>query len=81
MSKDDNWILRYYQMIKDGSVTVSRWICLLYERIIKDLEEKAYFFDQKKANKVIAFFENFCHHSKGKLAPKLVKLEIWQKAL
>ena len=62
-------------------MTVSRWICLLYERIIKDLEEKAYFFDQKKANKVIAFFENFCHHSKGKLAPKLVKLEIWQKAL
>ena len=68
-------------MIKDGSVTVSRWIRLLYERIIKDLEEKAYFFDQKKANKVIAFFENFCHHSKGKLAPQLVKLEIWQKAL
>ena len=77
----DNWILRYYQMIEDGSVTVGHWIRLLYERIIADLEAKAYYFDQKKANKAIRFFEKFCHHSKGKLAPQLVKLETWQKAL
>ena len=77
----ENWILRYYQMIEDGSVTVGHWIRALYERIISDLEEKKYFFDQKKANKAIRFFEKFCHHSKGKLAPQLVKLETWQKAL
>jgi phage terminase large subunit-like protein len=77
----ENWILRYYQAIEDGSVTVGHWIRLLYERIISDLEAKAYFFDQKKANKAIRFFESFCHHSKGKLAPQLVKLELWQKAL
>jgi len=68
-------------MIEDGSVTVGHWIRLLYERIISDLENKVYFFDQKKANKAIRFFEMFCHHSKGKLAPQLVKLETWQKAL
>ena len=77
----ENWILRYYQAIEDGSVTVGHWIRLLYERIISDLENKVYFFDQKKANKAIRFFENFTHHSKGKLAPQLVKLEAWQKAL
>jgi len=77
----ENWILRYYQAIEDGSVTVGHWIRLLYERIISDLENKVYFFDQKKANKAIRFFESFCHHSKGKLAPQLVKLEAWQKAL
>ena len=77
----ENWILRYYQAIEDGSVTVGHWIRLLYERIISDLEAKTYFFDQKKANKAIRFFESFCHHSKGKLAPQLVKLELWQKAL
>ena len=76
-----NWILRYYQMIEDGSVTVGHWIRLLYEKIIQDLENKEYFFDQKKANKAIRFFESFCHHSKGKLAPQLVKLEPWQKAM
>ena len=77
----ENWILRYYQMIEDGSVTVGRWIRMLYERIIADLEAKEYFFDQKKANRAVRFFESFCHHSKGKLAPQLVKLEVWQKAL
>ena len=77
----ENWILKYYQAIEDGSVTVGHWIRLLYERIVSDLEEKAYFFDQKKANRAIRFFESFCHHSKGKMAPKLVKLEAWQKAL
>ena len=77
----DNWILKYYQMIEDGSVTVGHWVRLLYERIISDLENKEYFFDQKKANKAVNFFEKFCHHSKGRLAPQLVKLEIWQKAL
>ena len=77
----ENWILRYYQQIEDGSVTVGRWIRMLYERIIADLEAKEYFFDQKKANRAVRFFESFCHHSKGKLAPQLVKLEVWQKAL
>jgi phage terminase large subunit-like protein len=81
MADSENWILKYYQAIKDGSVTVGHWIRLLYERIIQDLENRVYFFDQKKANRVISFFENFCHHSKGKLAPQLVKLELWQKAL
>ena len=82
MSKSaENWILRYYQQIEDGSVTVGRWIRMLYERIIADLEAKEYFFDQKKANRAVRFFESFCHHSKGKLAPQLVKLEVWQKAL
>ena len=77
----ENWILKYYQMIEDGSVTVGQWIRLLYSRIIQDLENKEYFFDQKKANRVIDFFEKFTHHSKGSLAPQLVKLEPWQKAL
>ena len=62
-------------------MTVGHWIRLLYERIISDLENKVYFFDQKKANKAVRFFEKFCHHSKGRLAPQLVKLEMWQKAL
>ena len=62
-------------------MTVGQWIRLLYSRIIQDLENKEYFFDQKKANRVIDFFEKFTHHSKGALAPQLVKLEPWQKAL
>ena len=34
----NNYILAYYQQIEDGTVTVGKWIRLLYERIIQDLE-------------------------------------------
>lgn len=78
---NENWILKYYQAIQDGSVVVGKWIRMLYERIITDLENKEYFFDMKKANKAIRFFESFVHHSKGKLSPQLVRLETWQKSL
>mgnify|MGYP002516441473 CR=1 FL=1 len=77
----DNYIFRYYQKIKDGSIITGKWIVLLYEYIIRGLEEKAFEFDQKKANRAIEFIETQCRHSEGKLAPNLLKLELWQKAL
>ena len=76
----DNWILKYYQHIKDGTITAGAWIHLLYERIIQGLEKKSFFYDQKRAEKAISFLESFMHHSKGHLAPQLVVLEEWQKA-
>ena len=77
---DQNWILTYYQHINDGTITAGKWIHLAYEMIIKGLEKRSFYFDQKKANKVIRFIETFTHHSKGVLAPQLIKLEEWQKA-
>ena len=77
----DNSILAYYQAIKDGSEIVGRWILLLYTWIIKGLENKAFFYDAKKANRAISYVENFCRHHEGALAPELIKLEPWEKAL
>lgn len=77
----DNSILAYYQAIKDGSEIVGRWIQLLYAWIINGLQEKAFFYDAKKANRAISFVENFCRHHEGALAPELIKLEPWEKAL
>ena len=77
----DNSILSYYQAIKDGSEIVGRWIQLLYTNIVQGLEKKLYYYDAKKANKAITFVENFCRHHEGKLAPQLIILEPWQKAL
>ena len=77
----DNWIYTYYQGIKDGTYTVGKWITLVYERVIKDLEAKRYFFDQKKANAAIEWIESHCFHTEGPLAPGYIKLEVWQKAL
>ena len=80
MSDGENAILTYYQQIKDGSVTVGKWIRTWYEIVVHGLEEKRWFFDQKKASKVINFIERYCHHHEGPLAPGLIKLELWQRA-
>ena len=76
----DNYIFTYYQDIKNGKVTVSRWIVLIYEYIIDGLEKKRFFFDQKKANDAIEWIEKHCFHTEGPLAPSPLKLELWEKA-
>lgn len=77
----DNYILAYYQQIKDGSAVVGKWIRLVYEYLISGLEEKKFFYDPKKANHAITWIEEHCFHTEGKLAPNALKLELWQKAL
>lgn len=74
-----NYILEYYQAIKDEKVIVGQWVKLLYEYLIEGLEKKSFYFDQKKANKAIRWIESYCHHCKGR--SDLLKLELWQKAL
>lgn len=75
-----NYILQYYQQIKDGSVVVGEWVRLVYEYIVHGLEEKKFFYDAKKAEHAINYIEKFCHHAEGALAPQLIQLELWQKA-
>lgn len=75
-----NYILQYYQQIRDGSVIVGLWVQLVYEYIVHGLEEKKFFYDAKKANHAINYIERFCHHAEGALAPQLIQLELWQKA-
>ena len=77
---EENCIYTYYQQIKQGSVTVGRWVRLVYEYLINGLEKKAFFYDQKKANNAIDWIENHCFHVEGVLAPGSLKLELWQKA-
>ena len=76
----DNYILAYYQAMKDGTEVVGKWIELLYEYIVKGLEEKKFFYDHKKAMDVITYFEKHVFHVEGPKAPNAVKLELWQKA-
>ena len=77
---DENAILAYYQGIQDGSITVGRWIRTLYETIVDGLENKRWFFDQRKASTAIRFIEKFCHHYKGEMAPARIRLSLWQRA-
>lgn len=74
----NNYIFEYYQKIKSGEIIVGKWVALIYEMIVKGLQEKEFFFSAKKANKAIKFVENFCHHCEGR--NDLIHLELWQRA-
>ena len=77
----DNWIYSYYQGIKNGKYTVGQWIQLVYEYIVRGLEQKQFYFDQKKAADAIDWIESHCFHTEGSLAEKPFTLEPWQKAM
>lgn len=77
----NNYIYEYYQKITDGTIIVGRWIKVWYKYVVDGLEKGLFHFDPKKARKAIRFVENFCRHHEGALAPQLIVLELWQKAL
>lgn len=77
---DNNWIYTYYQKVKDGSIAVGRYIMLMLEYLIKGIEDKRFFYDQKKANAAIEWIESHAFHTEGKLAPTALVLELWEKA-
>ena len=76
-----NYLYEYHQNIQDGKITVGKWIKLLFEYLVNGIETGLFFFDNKKANDAIEFIETQCRHSEGELAPNLLTLELWQKAL
>ena len=78
---EDNAIYAYYQGISNGSIAVGRWIELLYEYLVTGLNEKRFFFDQKKASDAINWIDGHCFHTEGPLAPSPIKLELWQRAM
>lgn len=76
-----DYILKYYQNIRNGTITAGKFILMIYERIIKGLEDKTYVYDAKQADNAIKWIETHCRHTEGPLAPGKVKLELWQKAI
>lgn len=76
----DNYIYEYFQDIQNGTVTVGRWIELIYRYIVDGLEQNRFFFDAEKANGVIDWIEHHCFHTEGPDAPNPLKLELWEKA-
>lgn len=76
-----NPIRTYWERIQSGQEVVSDKIRRTYAKIIHDIDHPGeYHYSAKRAKHIIEFFENFCHHSKGKAGGQLVILELWEKA-
>ena len=79
---DYNPIMEYWEQIENGTTLVSKKVRQQYKEIVKWIKNNGYkewFYSPKRANHIIEFAENFCCHSKGKLAGKKVVLELWEK--
>lgn len=77
-----NPILEYWSKIQTGEEEVGDKIRRTYKKVVYDIEHpNEYFYSPKRANHIIEFFENYCHHSKGKYGNQRVVLELWEKAL
>ncbi|MBO6206842.1 MAG: terminase large subunit [Lachnospiraceae bacterium] len=77
-----NPIRTYWERIQNGTETVSDKVRRVYKKLADDLEHPGkYHYSAKRAKHIIEFFENYCHHSKGKAGGQLVVLELWEKAL
>lgn len=81
--KNYNPILEYWEQIQNNQVLVSKKVYQQYEEIVRWINEDGYkewYYYPERANHIIEFAENFCCHSKGKMAGKKVVLELWEKA-
>lgn len=80
---DYNPIQEYWEQMNSGEVVVSKKLYKTFQKVIEDMDSNMspYYYSHARANHVIEFIENFCKHSKGKMAGRPVILELWEKAI
>ena len=78
--KAENAITAYWEEIQTGGVVVGKWIRQLYDVIIRGLAEGRWFYNDRLAQNAVRFIERYCHHYKGALAPKRIRLSLWERA-
>lgn len=79
-----NWPKEYLAGMQAGDIVVGDKIRAVYERECAWMDNPPadfpYYFDPERGQHHIGFMERFCRHSKGKVAGKLINLELFQKA-
>jgi len=76
-----NYLIEYYQEIKNGTIIVGEELKTQIDGLIEDLENPRYYFDEKPGQLRIDFIETFCKHTKSPFNGMPFILELWEKAL
>ena len=76
----ENAIIAYWDEIQMGGVNAGKWIRMLYDVILQGIADGRWFYDDRLAGNALRFIERFCHHYKGKLAPRRIRLDLWERA-
>ena len=61
-------------------MVVGKWIRLAYDVLMQGISEKRWFYEDRLAENAVGFIHRYCHHYKGTMAPRRIRLELWQRA-
>ena len=75
-----NYLLEYYEQITNGNIVAGEELRTQLSKLIKDLDNPRYNFDEKPGNIRIDFIESFCKHTKSPFNGMPFILELWEKA-
>ncbi len=76
-----NYLLEYVREINEGNIIVGNELKIVLDRLVQDLNNPRYIFDERPGNIRIDFIEKFCKHTKSPFNGEPFILELWEKAL
>lgn len=75
-----NYLKEYVEEINKGNIIVGRELKTELDKLILDLENPKYIFDEEPGRLRIDFIEKFCKHTKSPFNGMPFILELWEKA-
>lgn len=75
-----NYLIEYVNEINKGNIIVGRELKTELDKLILDLENPKYIFDEEPGRLRIDFIEKFCKHTKSPFNGMPFILELWEKA-
>ncbi|HCZ24441.1 MAG TPA: terminase large subunit [Acholeplasmataceae bacterium] len=76
-----NYLFEYYHEIQKGNILVGEELKNQLDRLIIDLHNSKYVFDEQPGKLSIDFIETFCKHTKSPFNGQPFILELWEKAI
>ena len=76
-----NYLIEYYQKVMSHEILVGEELKTMLQRLIDDLDNPRFEFDEKPGNLRIDFIQTFCKHTKSPFNGQPFILELWEKAL
>ena len=75
-----NYLLEYVSEIERGNILLGQDLRTTLDRLIKDLDNPKFIFDETPGQLRIDFIEKFCKHTKSPFNGMPFILELWEKA-
>jgi phage terminase large subunit-like protein len=76
-----NYLIEYYQKVMTNEIILGDELKTMLRRLMDDMVNPRYEFDEKPGDLRINFIETFCKHTKSPFNGQPFILELWEKAL